>query len=297
MNGEPKKRKQLNRNGWQVKLYRYVWGKEPSFKGFCPMYWSLWISVFLLPFVWAGRALEFLGGVFKDLLPEKKNKGYQPGNYGLNWLRAAIAECGSFEELKTRSPNDSDVIWASDPKNFQYYLKWLAKYEARHAKDEVKNQSREARSKFLAEKKEVIISKLRLLVKPALVLSAAGIAWFAYWLVLWLVSSLTADSVWNFITVALKGAGVALLVVFGGAFLFKGVANIKMKLDSIPAPETKPDKGPNIFFRILTGVGEFIYFLYDTVRLLYKQECPLIEWADETKPIEKIETIKETTES
>ena len=66
--------KELTRNCWQMRLIRWTIDKDdPQFNGYCPLFWSTWLCIFLIPFTLLLKGMGWLWG-FKAILFPKTDK-------------------------------------------------------------------------------------------------------------------------------------------------------------------------------------------------------------------------------
>ena len=289
--------KKLSKKHWMPRLYKYSFGKDYEGRGWCVLFWSSWLAIGLLPFTLLGKGLGFLGGLFLDFIPEKeekKSKFYPQDHvlvslYEKNWsfkndnLYEIPGIFGYYERIKqwlSENPNWRDLYPAAKARQAEYQRL----YKIQQEREEALEAKREARRQKLKVKKDILIKFGSYLVKPLLFVSAGIAVWFVYLTVGWLFSQITLAGVIE--TAKALGAILTIIVAgYGVLWMGRKVFNFTSRVKKIlPVEEEKE----SLISRVIDAIIEGISFLSDTVKLLYTKNCPIIEWADETKPIEKL---------
>lgn len=271
MNTERKYRKQLSENDWKIKLQRACFGGiTPNFVGYCPFFWFTWFCVLITPIVLPMRGSIALLRMLIKHLPRPSKIERQPDDADLVWFYKSYKEHG--------------LTWFEDHISFSYmtmsrylaYL-WVLKTEyweqccqdavrrvdARNKREATKTARRARNAARLGRLTHVLgtISKF-VLIGIASILSLLLLR--AAWLLLRTVTLKEWLNVLGLLGIAILG--VALIV---GLF----------KLLQLPIR-----KGCRAIVAPIGGVAKF---LFDTVETIYTRECPLIEWSNETRPIER----------
>lgn len=316
MNTEPQRkyRKKVNRNGWMARVQRYVTGREPRYMGYCPFFWMTWLCLAGAPFVALKRAVVFTWGFLSEMFSSGDvttglniHKSERPGNYELarygfeveDYFKthpdAAFAEAAGEAYYRVSNLWSYNLQWALDIGHEAFKV---AAAEARAA--EIKRQerlvatrtAREAREKRLKPYQDAIVRVWSRLVKPLLAISAVALAYFGYkylfgaivgadWAA---IGSAALGYLWFFAQVI----AFILTLIVGGLLIYV-LAKAAISLGQASGPKRAVRKVGNFF----TGIAVMFSFLIETVAMIYKKECPLIEWGEESGPIEKNSETKE----
>lgn len=280
-----KYRKVINRNGWMAKLYEFSTGREPKFTGYCPFVWSTWFWVLMFPLTVAGKALEWFGSVFATLMKSDKvrlsdfEKYYvyirlQDYNFVLEDYYNQSFDSAEFKKFVAQNKNWLEILKKG-------YEREKSKADSCFSNPEPIEEKKNEKLELLKEKAMKFAAWL---VKPALVLSAIFAAWVIYTFLGYLYSIISLKDI--------LGALLIVGVVVGALCLLFFIGRFVSSLWSVTREATiKEDKQPSVIasfaWSALKAIPNAIIFLFETGAMLYKKECPLIEWSDKTKPIEK----------
>lgn len=270
--------KQLNRNGWMARLQRFVWrSRTPDFVGYCPFFWFTWLTLIVLPFylLLLVIVMPFVG--LKHLYNKIPKHPTRPSYEDLLAIYDLVIEHG--QEIVLHIDNVKIQNWINaTPDWWNCVLAAVAKRNRKItivAKRAAKDRSR---LKWVA-------NRLHYIIKPLL---WGGFAVAAYVLAKSLVWIIPIILRWPWpkigeivFCVLILGISVCIAVV-----LIMGIEAL-WKLYRKKCPKC-PDK---IGFWYWLGSKLIIpfYFLWETIEVIYTRECPLIEWGDESKPIQRNE--------
>lgn len=70
-------KKELSRNSWQIRIFKFVYGFEPQTQAYCVVFWASLFALVISPFVVVANVIEYFCGLFKALTPAKKEVGYK----------------------------------------------------------------------------------------------------------------------------------------------------------------------------------------------------------------------------
>lgn len=314
-----KYRKQVNLNGWMMNINQWAWGSKPThIKGYCPLFWRTWLTLGLSPLILIGKFLEFIvSGVFEIIKLIGKNNNIvsvpreqkrrvfsKPDDYYIVFIyeykekwenehpgeKFTIPTYQSGWNIILDDYMDFDTYypvsgWFEQNTNWaDYYPQAKANLVAR----EVRNKKFQELKDKMMEKINTVIKYTSWTVKPIMILSSCVLSYF----VLTFLWSLTTTINWSVVLTAILYilAGAVLIVVAAAlvSLLINGIKKIINKLSSIkPDPATTTPTEDLLFVKILRGLKEGVLFLIETVTMIYKKECPLVEYTDKTGPIEK----------
>lgn len=316
-------KKKISQDYWMLKIHKWAYGRTPNFKGYCPLFWSTWALLPLSPFIAIGKLGEFgidtavnvtrIGlGAFKSTEPDKvKEIIYRKPADSQIIILAEFMESNNIDNLQEyyNKKHDNWGIWSSFgddiTENYGYdkqhvnmtsIIGWVKqnpnwKDFYKLAIINVKNlKNKQLAAKQRKEQLAIYTNKITnfcgILVKPTLWLSAVGTSYYLIKLVIYLFHLI----VWSAVGIgALKLAGILMVVLLATliiSFVCKIVGTLIKQLSSIKLPEKEKSES-SFFNRLCVGIGEGISFIYDTGRLLYTKECPLIEYSDTTSSIVK----------
>lgn len=288
------KQKVLNRNGWQARLYKFIWKKDPyNIRGWCPLFWISWLGLFLLPFVLLGEGVSKTLSLLKDFWPERLTKPEKEYEYTPCFSEIDYVYNLNEQEQDSFFKYTAFGGWAQKNPN------WKEIYKARKDKEAENNRKiaelnvirweRETARRAKLDAKMLIITKYAgYFVKPALAASAIFVGWLIWVTAAFLVSIIT----WKDIVISAQVLGSIALVIgagYGIAKIIIKTLDLVQKTRKVIEPEKiEKIKEPGIFCKAGDAIYEALNFLIETVKMTYEKKCPLIQWGDETKPIEKI---------
>ena len=270
------KQKVVNKNSWQVRLYKYVYKRDPfEIRGFCKFFWSVWVAIILLPFVICADTLSFIIGLISDFFPEKEER---------------------YDYPLYNFPSDSFLLNNSPSGVRYYYSEWVEKnpnweetilviVKAAEEKRIKEQNARELKQVKLQEKREKIVSVLKHLVFPAMIGSVLLIGYILYKFVFYVAGIFEIKDLLIAAAVVI-GLLSSILILKGICGLFSNLASKVKKVNEIIKKEEVVEKESP--FKFLSFIPEFFNFVIDTFKVTYYKQCPLLKFSNETKPIEKI---------
>lgn len=318
-------KKKISSDYWMLKLHVWAYGKSPQFRGYCVLFWSTWAIIFLSPFILLGKSVEFLVslilGIFKAGFNNSpttvtvKRKLVRPPDSViiLIWdylakkqLSVANLSDGkigcetNYNKLHNFVWNYSDLHSPDSSNAIDWIIENFCDAGLKKLVDEInekkaaaleKNRIRAEKLAKFNEQKQKIVNFLSPFVKPAMFLSALAVGYFPiHWIFVYvpLIN-------WGFLLKSFLEAGAGALILaaatVGIAAIVKTVQIIVKKLNSVQLEKEEARKiaGDSHFFnKLIGGIRETFSFFYDTARLLYTKECPLIEYTEnETSKIVK----------
>lgn len=287
-------RKSVNINGWQCRIYRYTWGENPTFKGYCPLFWAVWLCIILFPFVFLGKIGEFMVSTLIEIIkvnfPKKEiesNGEYkypQPSDEQIVYLFEYFVENGTIEHYYSLNV----YYWAKQNPNWQNLYN-QALLNVNKKKEEIKIAA--VRREALNKKKEQIINFLSYFVKPVLLISTLVIGYFTYQFAYSFFTTLT----WADVIDTIKYSALSVLfitgitVTIGLVVKFVSILSNLTKLTKSKTENLVVEEKTNYFVdKVLGTIMEISSLIIETIEMTYKKECPLVEYSDKSSPIEKI---------
>lgn len=295
-----KYRKQVDRNGWKVRLHVWTTGEQPRNIGYCPFFWKTWAFVALSPLTAAGKVVMTGFDMARELMKSEQvekprvAKIVRPCDSDLVELARRVVD----RELdSTELYNSSYLGLASLEGYFADIRKWLvqnpdwlslvpAAQERINAR-QAKLAEQKARSAKLRALSQPLLDNSRYIVWPIMVASLVYLTYKFYYLI---------GMLWSFIHFkalaigAMNFALAALLLFVASIVISLAIRGVKILIAAIPssAPEVIAVKSePSWASRAIKGIVNAIGFVIETAVMMYKKECPLIEWADEEGKIER----------
>lgn len=265
--------KRIKRNGWQMRLIRWTINFEPNFKGYCPLFWTTWICIFLVPFSILIHSTGFVIKLFKECFKEDgseiKESPKKPAYFIMEYyFEYGINSWGEYDEWFENNPN-----WRDE------FLAERAKKQAAEVALELKNKKAEDRKKRIMAAMEPALNISRYLVIPSLMFVAAIAAYYVYKFALQVAASALSIGLWPLIKAVIILASAAFVTLFV-YYLYgkvKKMATLTKKVEKLVGEEEKD-----------SNIREYLNKLFDFICIpvvflgkLYQKECPIIEWADE----------------
>ena len=192
-----KYRKQVDRNGWKVRLHVWTTGEQPRNIGYCPFFWKTWAFVALSPWTAAGKVVMAGFDMARELMksdeaeqPTVKRKHPQPCDEDLVELARVVVD----EE------QDSATLYKSDYLGFAhlraYYSavhawleenpEWLSLVPAAQERLSVrrtKAAAQEARQEKLRALSQPLLDNSRYIVWPVMVTALSYLTYKFYYLI------------------------------------------------------------------------------------------------------------------
>lgn len=287
MKSEPRYRKQVNKNGWMVGLQRLCFGENtPKFSGYCPFFWFTWLCLLIFPIALFVRLVGFV-------------------------FRGIFSIAGRFESTKINRPKDSQLI-----DFYEYYVQYdrdLNKIKSRdylvdffedvlewievtpdwencvkqaiidRDKERARNVQRQARSDARAVFLRRMANYAGYVVKPILAVAGIVVTYYFVLAVKFLISHVTLPEL--VLVGKLSGFALAVVAVMMGIVrVIKAIIAHNRKCPKIPGKRGLLRKIGDAIESGICAAGDF---LIDTIETIYTRECPLIEWGEESEPIQR----------
>lgn len=305
MEVERKKQKGINPNHWMCRIQKTVLNIDaPSFyMGYCPFFWMTWVAILaFIPamvlryvidpfakFVWkfAGGGLSAVGSKIANKIEQyegrKQSTPLAPNLYKI-WTRTNLC---NFDWSKTLSETDRFraeyeligvykredrfriILWLEQNPN------WVEQYKNAQKASELSKQKKEEFKKkacSMIGKVSFIGPIFVKIVVPILISVAVYILVRLVW---GLILVITSVPLLDWLAVGIVISSLAALIMF----IFIAIDFIKTFIS--------PNFG-DWAVSVAKALACPFVFIYETVNMAYKQECPLIVWGEETTPITKI---------
>lgn len=266
--------KPLKRDGWQIKFYIWAYGKEPRFKGYCPLFHAIWLGALLSPFIFFWKTCKKTWALLCDFWPESPEPPFFPDDDDFESLLNYGARAYEYSVHPYYIKLDQWVV-----NNPNYKEIWEEIKKEKKKKEDAKivisliNAERRAR---LQEKMDKINHYASYFVKPILVTSAIFVGWgvwklaivlwniFDFWAVMWVLGHLAIV--------------VVSLIVFLG---------IIMSLIKVSNKIAEGEIKIGFLQKLGTATKEAFDFVIASVKMIYTKNCPIIEYSDSTDKIQK----------
>lgn len=285
MSTERKYRKRLNRNGWMAKIQRFTWGsKTPDFMGYCPFFWFTWLSLIIAPFKLLVIGLVIIVivpfvGIYElwTRLPHRPTK---PTYEKLLRIHEYILEMGE-EKFLEYTEGDDIGRW------IEITPDWRNCVAAAVAIRDRKEERVQASAKRDKRRLQWLANRLHYVIKPVAYTTCAVAAFFAVRFIVRFIAWAWPLINWPKVGQIVEIIGIMLIeVVVSGAIVTGIVFSIEYLWKYY---RRKCPKCPNKigFWRKLGSYLAIPFsFLGETIDVIYTRECPLIEWGDDSGPIE-----------
>jgi hypothetical protein len=284
MKSEPKYRKQVNQNGWMIKLQRLCFGEAtPKFTGYCPFFWFTWLCLLLVVIILPLRLLLIL----------------------------FVYSIASVAELRSRRPSRPKDVrllsfydhYLSKGQNLQFerennyhvwpdVFKWIDKTPdwENCAKEALIRRERArqavAACKLRNAERSKKISKFAAWIGRPIKLMLLLVGLFASYKVTGFLYFIIRQITWHELLVAGKWLVIILLAVSAAVLLINSVKFSILWYRRCPRCPDKISWWRKAIAPIGKILGGIVEFIGDTIETIYTRECPLIEWGDESGPIE-----------
>jgi len=300
--------KKVNKNGWQARLYRWAWNKEPKFKGYCPFFHVTWITLLLSPFIFVGRFFyacgEYLSQIFEEKYQNyKTSKDDSESQVAAPYIGDAFL-IKLFENEKELSDpffkDNSEYILKSIDMDVRCYAEkygrkvetvkrwlkqnpeWRELYPGAKLRVEAYRKRLEEQQVKEERRKEALKAKIQECRWVMKVLSWLGIGAGAYGL-----AKLAIIFPW---VSFLQSLLTAVIIVVSAILVFALLCGIIYGIFRVVRLGFKEAFGDGTFLRevVWDGIKEGGAFLIESVKMFYTEQCPMITWTEnESGPIEK----------
>lgn len=276
----------FSKNVWFVKLFKWVYGTDPTktFNTFCPLFWSLVATILLFPLILVVKIFGKSGtALLKNLESRKRDNLVKSKN--------------SFIERCKKDMSDKEAYMLYDSKCWNKY-KWDL-YDIENGAvilDSIKDKNNRyaaylreiKRERDLAEalRKEKFIEfkESKVFTIFAYVVSIIMFVGVLFGLYAFISSITFPPADWDYILEGLKIIGYTIGIFVVGVGLYRYILKpIGRWLECVQLPECKLCKlglgkyiaAPFIF------IGKGILIIGDMIYMTYKKACPRITWTNE----------------
>ena len=305
MTNEKKKQKGLNPDHWMCRIQKTVFGidAQTTYMGYCPFFWMTWLALILYApsLFWNCIIVPLHKLLCKNVNPliklfdakmesnrqKRIDRGTCPSKdlYRLRTCDDLVSWNYNTSSIKDLTEYLYDGCWVT---RHQYWTdcrawaswfynnqNWVSVYDLAQPKiiaRKEKFESVKQNTCSLLSKVTFIGPLLVKIIVPALILTVVCLLSIGLWKLTLYALAIDLSSYLLAASVILFLIALVLLVIVAGDFIKTFIfANL--------------GKGLKSMLRIVILPFEF---LYETVKIAYKQECPMIIWGDETTPITKI---------
>jgi hypothetical protein len=266
--------KKIRRNGWQMKLIRWTINFEPAFKGYCPLFWTTWICIFLAPITIAIHSAGWVINIFKECIKDdspKVEKAHPPDD----WIKERMM---TDDFYKSRYE-----IWIAENPNWkEEFLSDKIKRGSLAEAYKLKTERKEKRKERISAAMVPALNFAKYLIVPSIIFIAAFVAYCIYKFAIEVAASALSIGIWPLIK--------AIIIVFSiasvGLFIYylygkvKKMATLTKKVEKLVGHEEKKSNTSD-FSDVIGKIFDFVCVPFVFLGKLYKKECPIIEWDDE----------------
>lgn len=284
MSNERKYRKRINPDHWMVKVQKFTWGsKTPDFVGYCPFFWFTWFSLVLAPFKIIGMIilapLLLVGIAIQNLIDKMPSKVRKPTptimlHMAEKWQEN---ETSFLEWLERAEFFGTERAWIrATPDWRNCFLAVLLEKESKDAKKAAANSRDKKRLQSLANKLHYIVRPMAWIIG----LGAGGtFLFYAYKFVVWAWPFLYWPKIGEvvlIIIVCITAIATFVSIIIGAEYLWN-----KMRSGCPKDPNRK-----GFWATVGKCIAIPFSFILETIDAIYTRECPIIEWDEDTGPIE-----------
>lgn len=307
-----KKQKCLDKNHWMCRIQKYVFGIDAPtyYMGYCPFFWMTWLAVLCFPFVALIGAVSspFMWLAEKITFPVRAVKTVRENARTTTWntpRKPTYKEMYSIAldyitDHEIEGPADLARSWHFHIKDYNRVYLWIKANPDWRETELPKAKQWKKEQDELAEE-ELRKDRLKR-IKANTITSFCGVAFFKVFIPILILAAFTGvcylmytlcTTISLIDVVAITGIGLTGYACYMAAVIIWSGIHIYVQYSLRDKPSGTMF-GANTILAIIkpfrwffTGVAHVIEFLIDTVKLTYKQECPLIIWGEETGKIEK----------
>ena len=306
-----KKEKKIDRNHWMCRIQKYSLDIDaPSFyMGYCPFFWMTWVAVMMTPiaFLWKTvfvhivKYIDKVGNKYHDKKMEKiekiNNTPLRPYDHEIAKIGNYLIRFGYSSEIVSKQ-----LIWDLLPwdRSSSRIFAWIKEnpdwFETTYPTVLKSVELKEQKAAEIKQKKEIsvksrnkVIRKISNAISPI----ACLILKFVFPI---LIVSLILAVIYAIANVIAKLNILAILEVFiiiCGLFILSVSAYLIFDFIRIwlmcrkSSSENKENRFGKICINCFETIKTGFQFIRETVKMTYKQECPLLLWGEETRPIQK----------
>ncbi len=266
--------KKIKRNGWQMRLIHWTINFEPAFKGYCPLFWTTWICIFLIPITIVIHSIGGIIKVFKECFKDDSPK-VEKLSPPEDWAMELMVEGDDFFEERYEK-------WiAQNPNWKEEFLVKKAKRDSLEKIHKLKTEKKEKRKERISAAMEPALNFARYLIIPGIIFVAAVVAYYIYKFALHIAASALSIGIWPLI----KAIIIITSLAFIGLFVYylygkvKKMATLTKKVEKLVGHEEK-NSNTSDFSDVIGKFFDFICVPFVFIGKFYKKECPIIEWDD-----------------
>ena len=284
-----KNKKPISEKHWRVRVQKYVFNIDcmEFYSGYCPLYWMSWIAAILFPFA---AIVKLIVKGWDSLIVEPKQK-WENVQYKELENVPLIPSDSFLIEAHTRGISLLDcinkyaisslqerrmILWAEQNPNWGVQLQEAIERKRIREEFIAKYQAKQKRKKDRLRNFSNAVSKYASFVLKPILIILAGVVIFAVGLGIY---NLIISGDWWPVLLSLGGFVGVLVGIFASFILIEWV-RCKIKSLSTKDGVSLPNK---LFNNIKLGFG----CIKDLIYMVYKSNCPMLEWGDEDGPIEK----------
>jgi ABC-type multidrug transport system fused ATPase/permease subunit len=290
----------FNTTSRHVKIFKYIWGVDPTkrFQTMCPYFWSFVVTLLIFPFVLFIRA-AIPGGekINQNLLDMKERRKARSISKLECRSKKVVTDEQAWKLQKTKCW--SNLGWRINNKIYTiitdkaYKHSVILEKAAKFKRDEIR-LAKKKREEKLKEYKARVTSAPSAFSTLVFQVLSIGIAGFViYFLGTVTVTAYTIIN-WSFVgtlllySLLITCAVIVLYFIFKNAYYAikkigctEGYNNFCSSVDRICSIIFVKGIG-NTVAKIFTGIGTGFVIVGDMIYRAYKRECPIITW-EETK--------------
>lgn len=302
---ERKKQKKIDNNHWMCKIQKHVFNIDAPnyYMGYCPFFWMTWVAVICFPVVIPVRVV---GGAIvkaltkldesagKSIQTYKTNKRIHLETIPLEPTYSDLLNVDKYINMVEDITSNADALYNSlsyTRFDIRRMLLWFEKHpdwrsvelvEAKKYLEKVEERNRKARERA---------ANIRRITN---MVPVCGVAIFKCLIPILIIAICIAFG-WGIVLLAkmftiLMAVQVfigIILVSFAIVFIKTLYSFVDIVVCDMMEKRTKPFWFTKAVIWFAQSVGGVFTFLTETVKMSYKQECPLIIWGEETGKIEK----------
>ena len=297
-----KKEKKINREHWMCRIQMYTFGIDaPTFyMGYCPFFWMTWVCVLMSPFALLWNVVlkpvcsygERLSSVAREKRESSLQALYetplQPSHFQLldlsTYYRNEKVDAYFTSEVRNAIGHNASwinikriTVWLNvNPDWRTTFLPDAKAWLEEQIKKEEASRERAKNLRKIGNVASVCGSTVFKGIIPAVILVAA---YYIYRLLSYVVTNISLQDFVLALTLLFSAAAfvIAVPIIID---LIKVISGSLRRRKSVTIEEKD-----SWYVGMLNAIGNAFTFVKDTVRMTYKQECPLIIWGDETGSI------------
>jgi len=297
-----KKEKKLDRSHWMCRIQKYAFNIDaPSFyMGYCPFFWMTWVSVIVAPFILLykltiGLVVNWCMEANSKLVEKRSISRKELSKTPLKPSFKQLIELANwFRDDETSLKGVFSCLHYStrfiDCERIEIWLNQNPDWRDTHLPAAREWAIEEERRKKLALERKQRVRKIgnvastcgATVFKGIIPVGILVVGYFLYSAILFIVTHIKLQEFVGALAILLS---IATLV--GVIKLVMSFVMILLDRRNSKKPQYNESGPPEWFTSSIDGISNFYTFIRDTIRMTYKQECPMIIWGEETGKIEK----------